>query len=338
MDLTVRYLLLRDDLDWIGDIAGLTRAADGTLSLTRVPAPASDAPVMREGPFEAEPSGIAVDSAPIRSSSPMRPRIASSSSSETAASDSRPRSARLLRGCSCLTTCCVWPSRCAAACCASRCRRSNCAASSTPDCQRPTGVAVDAAAASTFWIAGLHGSSASARTATPTPRTRHPLAAPRSWPSAKTTRLYVSDSAAEAGVHHGRGWGSASTHCAAVPDASRAAACHRGARATDSRRRCRHRRDPRFRSPTRAYPWQRSDVIAPRSPRWPSTPTAICWSSSTQLTAMSASRRARMRRRRGSHRSGTLRRGRAERLGARCRLRTRGGERQVSTLQTCTTA
>jgi phage tail-like protein len=60
MDLQVRYLLLRDGLQWLGKRRGLERAADGTLSLTRVPAPAIDAAIALDGPFDAAASGIAV--------------------------------------------------------------------------------------------------------------------------------------------------------------------------------------------------------------------------------------------------------------------------------------
>ncbi|HEV7606290.1 MAG TPA: PA14 domain-containing protein [Steroidobacteraceae bacterium] len=58
MDLPVRHLLLRDDLTWSAVTLGLTKAADGSLSLTRLPAPAVGAAVLRDGPFEAAPSGI----------------------------------------------------------------------------------------------------------------------------------------------------------------------------------------------------------------------------------------------------------------------------------------
>jgi phage tail-like protein len=57
MDLPVRHVLLRDDLHWIGTPARLAIAADGTLSLVRVPAPGT--PLIRDTFGDAEPSGIA---------------------------------------------------------------------------------------------------------------------------------------------------------------------------------------------------------------------------------------------------------------------------------------
>lgn len=58
MELPVRHLLLRDDLEWIGERRGLDTAADGSLTLTRLPAPAVGAAVSRDGPFDAAPGGL----------------------------------------------------------------------------------------------------------------------------------------------------------------------------------------------------------------------------------------------------------------------------------------
>ena len=58
MDLPVRHLLLRDDLDWIGERRGLELADDGTLSLRQLPAPARDAAIVHDSPFTAAESGI----------------------------------------------------------------------------------------------------------------------------------------------------------------------------------------------------------------------------------------------------------------------------------------
>ncbi len=59
MDLPVRHIYLRDDLEWIAQWRGLEKADDGTLSLVRVPAPDIGSVVLRDGPFDALPSGIA---------------------------------------------------------------------------------------------------------------------------------------------------------------------------------------------------------------------------------------------------------------------------------------
>ena len=58
MDLPVRHILLRD-AKWLGQSQGLERAPDGSLSLQRVPAPGAAEAVQHDGPYEAEPSGIA---------------------------------------------------------------------------------------------------------------------------------------------------------------------------------------------------------------------------------------------------------------------------------------
>ena len=56
----VLHALLRDGLHWDAQHSGLTGAADGTLSLTRVPASPANAPVRLASPAQIEPSGIAV--------------------------------------------------------------------------------------------------------------------------------------------------------------------------------------------------------------------------------------------------------------------------------------
>ncbi|MEO8018368.1 MAG: PA14 domain-containing protein [Pseudomonadota bacterium] len=58
MVLPVRHILLRD-AEWLCHASGLERAPDGSLSLLRIPAPDAGAVVAHDGPFDAEPSGIA---------------------------------------------------------------------------------------------------------------------------------------------------------------------------------------------------------------------------------------------------------------------------------------
>ena len=51
MDDGVLHALLRDDVEWDGERVGLALAADGTLALARVPAPAPGEEITREPPF-----------------------------------------------------------------------------------------------------------------------------------------------------------------------------------------------------------------------------------------------------------------------------------------------
>ena len=58
---TVRYALLHDECEWIGDISGLTKKH--RTARCRSPAYCTGIPIVRGGPFESEPSGIAAYSA-----------------------------------------------------------------------------------------------------------------------------------------------------------------------------------------------------------------------------------------------------------------------------------
>jgi phage tail-like protein len=57
----VLHALLCDGVRWDAACSGLTCAPDGSLALTRVPAPPADAPIRLDPPFGVEPSGIAID-------------------------------------------------------------------------------------------------------------------------------------------------------------------------------------------------------------------------------------------------------------------------------------
>ena len=56
----VGYAVLRDGRQWHGQLAGLQRGRDGSLTLARVPGPGDGQPIVHAGPYDTPASGVAV--------------------------------------------------------------------------------------------------------------------------------------------------------------------------------------------------------------------------------------------------------------------------------------